>query len=193
MSAINSVKAREILDSRGNPTIEVEVRLSDGTTGRAAVPSGASTGQHEALELRDGDSTRFNGKGVLKAVNNVNTEITASIAGLNATDQAAIDNRLIDLDGTPDKSRLGANAILGTSLAVAYAAVASLGMPLYRYLDGETANRIIHLMKKMCDEFKTTFVFSTHDPKVMRNAEIVFTLEDGKLLQSRNRNGGAHV
>ena len=142
MSAIISVKAREILDSRGNPTIEVEVKLSGGATGRAAVPSGASTGRHEALELRDGDSSRFNGKGVLKAVNNVNTEITESLAGLNATDQAAIDNGLIKLDGTPDKSRLGANAILGTSLAVAHAAAASLGMPLYRYLGGETANTL---------------------------------------------------
>jgi len=142
MSAINSVKAREILDSRGNPTIEVEVQLSDGATGRSAVPSGASTGQHEALELRDGDSTRYDGKGVLRAVNNVNTEIAASITGLNATDQAIIDNRLIDLDGTPDKSRLGANAILGTSLAAAYAAATSLGIPLYRYLGGEAANTL---------------------------------------------------
>jgi len=142
MSDITSIKAREILDSRGNPTIEVEVQLSDGTTGWAAVPSGASTGQHEALELRDGDSSRFNGKGVLKAVTNVNSEIASSITGMAANDQAGIDKRLIDLDGTPDKSRLGANAILGVSLAAAHAAAASLGIPLYRYLGGSGATTL---------------------------------------------------
>jgi len=134
MSAIRNVKAREILDSRGNPTVEVEVVLSDGTTGQAAVPSGASTGKHEALELRDGDKTRFNGRGVLKAVTNVNKDITAAIIGMPATDQPEIDRTLIELDSTPDKSRLGANAILGTSLAVAHAAANSKKMPLYRYL-----------------------------------------------------------
>ena len=134
MSAIRNVKAREILDSRGNPTVEVEVVLSDGTTGQAAVPSGASTGKHEALELRDGDKTRFNGRGVLKAVTNVNKDITAAIIGMPATDQPEIDRTLIELDSTPDKSRLGANAILGTSLAVANAAANSKKMPLYRYL-----------------------------------------------------------
>ena len=142
MSSISKVNAREILDSRGNPTIEVEAQLSDGATGRAAVPSGASTGQHEALELRDGDKSRFGGLGVLKAISNVNGEIAAAVIGIPATDQSTIDRRLIDLDGTPDKSRLGANAILGTSLAVAHAAASSLGIPLYRYLGGETANTL---------------------------------------------------
>ena len=142
MSSISKVNAREILDSRGNPTIEVEAQLSDGATGRAAVPSGASTGQHEALELRDGDKSRFGGLGVLKAISNVNGEIAATVIGMPATDQSTIDRRLIDLDGTPDKSRLGANAILGTSLAVAHAAASSLGIPLYRYLGGETANTL---------------------------------------------------
>jgi len=135
VSTIESVKAREILDSRGNPTLEVEVELLDGTVGRAAVPSGASTGKYEAVELRDRGS-RFNGLGVLKAVANVNEEIAPAIIGMPATDQAAIDHKLIQLDGTDNKSRLGANAILGTSLAVAYAAANLLGMPLYRYLGG---------------------------------------------------------
>ena len=134
MSTIDKVKAREILDSRGNPTLEVEVKLSDGTTGWAAVPSGASTGKYEAVELRDGDSSRFNGLGVLHAVANVNEDIAAAIIGMSATDQKAIDHKLIELDGTANKSRLGANAILGTSLAVARAAASLLDMPLFRYL-----------------------------------------------------------
>ncbi len=136
MSTIENIKAREILDSRGNPTLEVEVELYDGTIGRAAVPSGASTGKHEAVELRDGDKSRFNGLGVLKAVNNVNEKIAAALIGMSATDQADIDHTLIELDGAPDKSHLGANAILGTSLAVAHAAANLLDMPLYRYLGG---------------------------------------------------------
>ena len=130
MSTIESVKAREILDSRGNPTLQVEVKLSDRTVGWAAVPSGASTGKYEAVELRDGGS-RFSGRGVLKAVANVNKDIASAIIGMPATDQAAIDHKLIQLDGTTNKSRLGANAILGTSLAVAHAAANYLGMPLY--------------------------------------------------------------
>jgi enolase len=134
MSTIKTVKAREILDSRGNPTIEVEVELKDGTLGVAAVPSGASTGKYEALELRDGDKKRYNGKGVLKAVNNVNTTIAKAIVGMSVTDQAAIDQTLIKLDGTKDKSKLGANAILGTSLAAAHAAASLKGVPLYIYL-----------------------------------------------------------
>ncbi|HUU64726.1 MAG TPA: phosphopyruvate hydratase, partial [Dehalococcoidales bacterium] len=134
MSTIKQIKAREILDSRGNPTVEVEVALSDGTKGQAAVPSGASIGKYEAIELRDGDKTRFNGSGVLQAVANVNEPIANAIIGMPATDQEAIDHKLIELDGTPDKSRLGANAILGTSLAVAHAAANHLDMPLYRYL-----------------------------------------------------------
>ncbi len=134
MSAIKRIKAREILDSRGNPTLEVEVELSDGAKGRAAVPSGASTGKYEALELRDKDTSRFNGLGVLKAVTNVNEDIAKAISGMSATEQETIDQKLIDLDGTDNKSRLGANALLGTSLAVAHAAANSLRVPLYRYL-----------------------------------------------------------
>jgi enolase len=134
MSTIKQIKAREILDSRGNPTVEVEVALLDGAKGQAAVPSGASTGKYEAVELRDGDKTRFNGSGVLQAVANVNKPIAAAIIGMPATDQETIDHKLIELDGTPNKSRLGANAILGTSLAVAHAAANHLDMPLYRYL-----------------------------------------------------------
>ncbi len=136
MSNIKNIKAREILDSRGNPTLEVEVELLDGTAGRAAVPSGASTGKYEAIELRDGDNSRFNGRGVLKAVANVRGRIAPAIIGMSATDQAALDHKLIELDGTADKSNLGANAILGVSLAVAHAAANLLGMPLYRYLGG---------------------------------------------------------
>ncbi len=136
MAAIETVTAREILDSRGNPTLEVEITLDDGAIGRAAVPSGASTGAHEAVELRDGDKKRFGGKGVQKAVKNVLDTITPEIEGLEASDQVAIDRTLIDLDGTPNKARLGANAILGVSLAVAHAGAASLDMPLYRYLGG---------------------------------------------------------
>jgi enolase len=136
MSTIENIKAREILDSRGNPTLEVEVELYDGTVGRAAVPSGASTGKYEAVELRDGDKSRFNGLGVLQAVNNVNESIADTIIGMQSSDQAEIDRTLIELDGTPDKSHLGANAMLGTSLAVAHAAADYLDMPLYRYLGG---------------------------------------------------------
>lgn len=134
MSNIESIKAREILDSRGNPTLEVEVALSDGTMGWAAVPSGASTGKYEAVELRDGDASRFNGLGVLRAVKNVNKVIVTAIVGMPATDQTAIDRELIELDGTENKSRLGANAILGVSLAVAHASANSAGVPLYRHL-----------------------------------------------------------
>ncbi len=134
MSTIEKVKAREILDSRGNPTLEVKVGLVDGITGWAAVPSGASTGKYEAVELRDGDKSRFNGLGVLQAVANVNQQIASAIIGMPAADQAAIDHKLIELDGTANKSRLGANAILGTSLAVAHAAANRLDIPLYRYL-----------------------------------------------------------
>ena len=136
---IRHIHAREILDSRGNPTVEVDVELSDGSTGRAAVPSGASTGAYEAVELRDGDTKRYGGKGVLRAVANVNGEIAAAMAGMRATDQALIDARLKELDGTANKGRLGANAILGVSLAVAHAAAAALRLPLYQYLGGPAA------------------------------------------------------
>jgi len=137
---IEDVIAREILDSRGNPTVEVEVVLLDGSFGRAAVPSGASTGVHEALELRDGDKKRYLGKGVLKAVENVNDEIADALIGWEVTDQRGIDLMLLDLDGTPNKSKLGANAILGTSLAVAKAAASYLALPLYRYIGGVYAH-----------------------------------------------------
>ncbi len=134
MSIIEFIEAREILDSRGNPTVEVDVILEDGSMGRAAVPSGASTGVHEAVELRDGDKKRFGGKGVLKAVDNVNNIIAPAIEGMDALDQVAIDRAMIELDGTPNKARLGANAILGVSMAVARAAADFLGLPLFKYL-----------------------------------------------------------
>src|SRR5258705_5360124 len=139
MTAIVDIIGREILDSRGNPTVEVDVVLEDGTLGRAAVPSGASTGANEAVELRDGDKARFGGKGVLRAIAAVDGEIGAALHGLDATDQAAVDGTMIELDGTPNKGRLGANAILGASLATAHAAAAAAGQPLYRYLGGEDA------------------------------------------------------
>ncbi len=140
MSYIDTVFAREILDSRGNPTVEVDVVLEDGTYARASVPSGASTGEHEAVELRDGDKGRYGGKGVKKAINHVNTEIAAALEGWAVTDQTGIDKLLLQLDGTENKANLGANAILGVSLAVARAAAGSLGMPLYRYIGGVNAH-----------------------------------------------------
>ncbi len=140
IASVKSVKAREILDSRGNPTIEVEIILAGGTMGIAAVPSGASTGKHEALELRDGDRSRYRGLGVLKAVEHVNIEIASAIEGMSALEQSAIDQRLIEVDGTTNKSRLGANAILGTSLSAAKAGASFLGIPLYRYLGVEGVN-----------------------------------------------------
>jgi enolase len=140
MSLIEDVHARQILDSRGNPTVEVDVALDDGALGRAAVPSGASTGEHEAVELRDGDASRYRGKGVLTAVDNVNGPIAEAVAGLDAFDQRGVDHALLDLDGTATKSALGANAILGVSLAVAKAAADSSGLPLWRYLGGPNAH-----------------------------------------------------
>jgi len=140
VSIIEDVAAREILDSRGNPTVEVEVLLADGSVGVAAVPSGASTGTHEAVELRDGEASRFRGKGVLRACAAVDDEIAPELKGTSALDQRAIDRLLIELDGTPNKGRLGANAVLGVSLAVAKAAAASLGLPLFRYLGGPQAH-----------------------------------------------------
>ena len=139
---IEAIDAREILDSRGNPTVEVDVVLGDGSVGRAAVPSGASTGAHEAVELRDGDPARYGGKGVLKAVENVAETIAPALFGLDASDQAGIDGILIDLDGTPNKAALGANAILGVSLACAHAAAAAYDLPLYRYLGGVGATTL---------------------------------------------------
>lgn len=140
MSGITDILAREILDSRGNPTVEVDVVLESGAFGRAAVPSGASTGAHEAVELRDGDKSRYLGKGVLKAVNAVNTEIFDALAGFEASEQLKIDRTMIDLDGTPNKARLGANAILGVSMAVAKAAAQEADLPLYRYVGGAAAH-----------------------------------------------------
>ena len=139
-TTIESISALEILNSRGNPTIEVEVMLADGAWGRAAVPCGASTGVHEALEFRDGDKKRFGGKGVTKAVANVNGEIAEDLFGWDAAEQKAVDAELLKLDGTPNKSKLGANAILGVSLAVAKASANSFGLPLYRYLGGVYAH-----------------------------------------------------
>src|SRR5689334_11126456 len=136
MTAIAAVHARQILDSRGNPTVEVDVTLSDGSMGRAAVPSGASTGIHEAWELRDGDKANFLGKSVQKAVANINETLAAELIGWDALDQTGIDRRMIELDGTENKKKLGANAILGVSLAVAHAAAEFCGLPLFRYLGG---------------------------------------------------------
>ena len=142
MTAIIDVRGREILDSRGNPTVEVDVLLEDGASGRAAVPSGASTGTHEAMELRDGDRTRFHGKGVLKALDGINGDIFDAVRGMDARCQREIDDCLVSLDGTPDKARLGANAILGVSLAVAHAAANQAGIPLWRHVGGLTARRL---------------------------------------------------
>src|SRR5690606_35478110 len=139
MTTIIDIHAREILDSRGNPTLEVEVELESGIIGRAAVPSGASTGEHEAVELRDGDKSRYLGKGVLNAVSNVNDKISGELFEFDAADQVAIDNLLIELDGTKNKSSLGANAMLGVSLACAKAVAETLGLPLYRYIGGVNA------------------------------------------------------
>src|SRR5215813_9598844 len=136
---ISEIKAREILDSRGNPTVEVDVRLSGGALGRAAVPSGASTGEHEAAELRDGDPKRYLGKGVQEAVRNVNEVIGPRLEGIDASDQIGVDAELMDADGTPNKAKLGANAMLAVSLAVARAAAEDIGVPLYRYLGGPMA------------------------------------------------------
>jgi enolase len=140
MSNIADIHAREVIDSRGNPTVEAEVTLADGSFGRDIVPSGASTGEHEAVELRDGDAERYSGKGVLKAVENVNGEIAEALANMDASDQRALDQKMIELDGTENKGRLGANAILAVSMAAARAAANSFGLPLYRYLGGAGAN-----------------------------------------------------
>jgi enolase len=142
MTNIGAIVGREVLDSRGNPTVEAEVQLVDGSVGRAIVPSGASTGEHEAVELRDGDEQRFQGKGVLRAVENVNGEIADALGNMDAADQRALDAKMIELDGTPNKARLGANAILAVSMAAARAAAAEFKMPLYRYLGGAAANTL---------------------------------------------------
>jgi enolase len=141
-TTITKVIARQVLDSRGNPTLEAEVHLHDGSRGRAIVPSGASTGEHEALELRDGDKSKYGGKGVLKAVENVNSKIAPELIGFDATNQAGLDRKMLALDGTPTKKNLGANAILGVSIAAAHAAAAAVGLPLYRYLGGTNAKTL---------------------------------------------------
>ena len=149
MTHIIEVHGREIIDSRGNPTVEVEVELSSGAFGRAAVPSGASTGEHEAIELRDADANRYLGKGVSQAVENVNVKIAETLVGLDATDQTAIDQAMLDLDGTPNKSVLGANAILGASMATAHAAASACGLPLYKYLGGPNSKVLpVPMMKR---------------------------------------------
>ncbi len=193
---IEEVHAREILDSRGNPTVEVEVMLESGAMGRASVPSGASTGENEALELRDGDKQRYGGKGVLQAVKNVNDVIAPAVEGMSALDQRALDQRMIELDGTPTKSKLGANAILGVSLAVAHAAATYLDMPLYRYLGGTNAHTLPVPMMNIINggahsdapiafqEFMIRPVGATNEREAIRmGAEVFHALQ--KLLKGR--------
>ena len=203
MTEIVDVYAREILDSRGNPTVEAEVTLEDGSTGRAAVPSGASTGAHEAVELRDGDKSRYLGKGVLKAVAAVNDEIFPELLGMDATDQRTIDRMLIDLDGTPNKSRLGANAILGVSMAVAKAAAQASALPLYRYVGGANAHVLPTPMMNIINggahadnpidiqEFMVMPVgFDNFADALRCGAEIFHTLKKGLAAAGHNTNVG---
>lgn len=199
MSQIAEVFGRMVLDSRGNPTVEVEVVLADGTVGRAAVPSGASTGAHEAVELRDGDKARWLGKGVDQAVKNVDEVIAPQIVGLDARDQRTIDNLLIELDGTPNKARLGANAILGTSMAIAKAGAACCGLPLYRYIGGANAHVLpVPLMNVInggahadnnldCQEFMIVPAGFTSFPDALRaGVEVFHALK--KVLHERGLN-----
>ncbi len=201
MSHIAALHAREILDSRGNPTVEVDVVLESGAFGRAAVPSGASTGAHEAVELRDGDAARYAGKGVLRAVESVNEEISGAVVGMDASDQIALDAALIELDGTPNKSRLGANAILGVSLATAKAAAQEARLPLYRYVGGVSASLLPVPMMNIINggahadnpidiqEFMIVPVGAeTASDAIRMGAEIFHTLK--KLLKDVNHNTG---
>ena len=203
MTAIVDIIGREILDSRGNPTIEVDVVLEDGSQGRAAVPSGASTGAHEAVELRDGDKARYSGKGVQKAVDAVNTEIFDAIGGMDAEEQVQIDETMIALDGTANKSRLGANAILGVSLAVAKAAADSFDMPLYRYVGGTSARLLPVPMMNIINggvhadnpidfqEFMILPVGASSFAEALRcGAEIFHTLKTGLKKAGHNTNVG---
>ena len=203
VTEIVDVYAREILDSRGNPTVEAEVTLEDGSTGRAAVPSGASTGAHEAVELRDGDKSRYLGKGVLKAVAAVNDEIFPELLGMDATDQRTLDRVLIDLDGTPNKSRLGANAILGVSMAVAKAAAQASALPLYRYVGGANAHVLPTPMMNIINggahadnpidiqEFMVMPVgFDNFADALRCGAEIFHTLKKGLAAAGHNTNVG---
>ena len=193
---IEKVHAREILDSRGNPTVEVEVTLDNGVMGRASVPSGASTGENEALELRDGDKNRFGGKGVLKAVANVNDVIAPALKGWNVLDQRAIDYKMLELDGTPTKSKLGANAILGVSLAVAHTAAKALNIPLYRYIGGANTYTLPIPMMNIINggahssapiAFQEFMIqprnFTTEKEAIRCGAEVFHAL--GKLLKKR--------
>ena len=152
MSNIQRIWAREVIDSRGNPTVEVDITLADGSFGRAAVPSGASTGKREALELRDNDKARFGGKGVLTAVNNINTKIAQALIGQDATNQANIDAMMIQLDGDANKANLGANAILAVSMAVAHAAAKSKGLPLFKYVKTDTFRMPVQIGRASCRE-----------------------------------------
>jgi enolase len=203
LTEIVDVYAREILDSRGNPTVEAEVTLEDGSSGRAAVPSGASTGAHEAVELRDGDKSRYGGKGVLKAVEAVNEEIYAALIGLDAEDQRRIDRVMIELDGTPNKGRLGANAILGVSMAVAKAAADAASLPLYRYIGGANAHVLPTPMMNIINggahadnpidiqEFMVMPVgFDTFADALRCGAEVFHTLKKGLAAAGHNTNVG---
>jgi len=203
MTAIVDIIAREILDSRGNPTVEVDVILEDGSMGRAAVPSGASTGAHEAVELRDGDKKRYLGKGVLQAVDAVNTEIFDAIGGLDAEDQVKVDSTLIALDGTPNKARLGANAILGVSLAVAKAAAEATDLPLYRYVGGVNARTLPVPMMNIINggahadnpiDFQEFMILPAGAPTFAEGlrwgAEIFHTLKKGLKDAGHNTNVG---
>lgn len=197
MSIINAVFAREILDSRGNPTVEVDVLLASGVMGRAAVPSGASTGAHEAVELRDGDKNRYLGKGVTQAVSSVNEKIAGEIVGLEAFDQEGLDRTMLELDGTENKAKLGANAILGVSLATAKAAAQEAGIPLYRYVGGVSACRLpVPLMNILnggahadngldIQEFMIAPVVNNSFKESLRaGAEIFHTLKDSLFQRS---------
>jgi enolase len=203
LTEIVDVFAREILDSRGNPTVEAEVTLEDGSMGRAAVPSGASTGAHEAVELRDGDTSRYGGKGVLKAVEAVNEEIYAALLGLDAEDQRRIDRTMVELDGTPNKSRLGANAILGVSMAVAKAAADAASLPLYRYVGGANAHILPTPMMNIINggahadnqidiqEFMIMPVgMGTFADALRCGAEVFHTLKKGLAAAGHNTNVG---
>ena len=203
MTDIIDIHAREIMDSRGNPTVEVDVTLSDGSFGRAAVPSGASTGAHEAVELRDGDKKRFLGKGVLKAIDSVNDAIADALVGMDATDQIAIDDVMIALDGTPNKAKLGANAILGVSLATAKAAADAVGLPLYRYLGGVGARVLPVPMMNVINggahadnpiDFQEFMILPVGAPSLKEavrwGAEVFHTLKSALKKEGHNTNVG---
>ncbi|MEI2734769.1 MAG: phosphopyruvate hydratase [Rhodoblastus sp.] len=203
MTDIIDIHAREIMDSRGNPTVEVDVTLSDGSFGRAAVPSGASTGAHEAVELRDGDKKRFGGKGVLKAIDSVNDAIADALVGMDATDQIAIDETMIALDGTPNKAKLGANAILGVSLATAKAAADAVGLPLWRYVGGAHARTLPVPMMNIVNggahadnpiDFQEFMILPVGAPSLKEavrwGAEIFHTLKGALKKEGHNTNVG---